>query len=142
MLLRGQVVSGIGNFAFWIDKLSDHYRRKTGMTLFPGTLNLQLQEPYSLPLAGVLRLEAGEYGGSVSVNLVPCSIRGRRGFILRTDANESGRGHHPKTILEIASDVKLRDYFHLNDGNLLEIETSTPDPCSLAPSPSSLLPSP
>ena len=98
------------------------------MTLFPGTLNLQLQEPYSLPAAGVIRLEAGEYGGTVSVNLVPCSIRGMKGFILRTDANESGRGHHPKTILEVASGVKLRDYFHLNDGDLLEIEAPGDSP--------------
>jgi riboflavin kinase len=67
-------------------------------------------------------LEGHEYGGTVSVNLVPCLIQGRRGFILRTDANEEGRGHHPKTIVEVATDVKLRDYFSLKDGDLVEIE--------------------
>lgn len=91
------------------------------MHLFPGTLNIQLEQPYSLP-ARVTRLEEEEYGGTVSVNLVPCLILGRRGFILRTDANEQGRGHHPKTIVEVASDVKLRDYFQLSDGDPVEIE--------------------
>ena len=120
-ILRGRVVSGIGSFSFWIDKLADHYERKTGMKLFPGTLNVQLESPWTLP-ENPLRLEGSEYGGTVSVSIVPCSIRGRRAFILRTDANEQGRGHHPKTIIEIATDVKLRDQFCLEDGDLVEIE--------------------
>jgi riboflavin kinase, archaea type len=57
------------------------------------------------------------------VNIVPCSILGKDGFILRTDANEEGRGHHPRTIIEIATDVKLREYFNLSDGDVVEVET-------------------
>jgi riboflavin kinase len=126
MTLRGKVVSGMGNFSYWIEKLQDHYERKTGMRLFPGTLNVELDEPYSLPRQ-VIRLEGSEYGGTVSVNMVPCRIQrpdgeGRRAFLLRTDANEEGRGHHPKTIVEIATDVKLREYLHLQDGDVVEIE--------------------
>jgi len=121
--LNGKVVSGMGNFGYWIEKLAEHYERKTGMKLFPGTLNVRLETPYSLP-SRVTRLEAEEYGGTVSVNIVPCSIFGRRGFILRTDANEAERGHHPKTIVEVAADVRLRDYFHLTDGDAVEIETT------------------
>ena len=121
MILRGRVVSGMGNFSGWIDRLSDHYERKTGMKLFPGTLNVLLEAPWSLP-SRVIRLEAAEYGGAVSVNLLPCAFRGRKAFLLRTDANESGEGHHPKTIVQIATDVKLRDHFHLSDGDYVEIE--------------------
>jgi riboflavin kinase len=121
MILRGKVVSGIGNFSYWIEKLSDDYRHKTGMKLFPGTLNVQLDEPYTLP-GRVTRLEAHEYGGTVSVNIVPCSILGRKACILRTDVNEQGRGHHPRTIVEVATDIKLRDHFGLNDGDVVEIK--------------------
>ena len=120
-LLRGRVVSGMGNFSWWIEKLQEHYLHKTGMRLFPGTLNVELPEPYALP-TDVIRLEADEYGGTVSVNLVPCSIFGQRGFILRTDANEKEEKHHPRTIVEVATDIKLRDYFHLHDGDTVEIE--------------------
>jgi len=119
-ILRGKIVSGMGNFSYWIEKLHDHYLRKTGMSLFPGTLNLQLDEPYTLPV-DVIRLEGQEYGGTVSVNIVPCSVFGRTAFILRTDANEQGRGHHPRTIVVIATDVKLRDHYHLSDGDIVEI---------------------
>ena len=110
----------MGNFSFWIEKLRDDYLRKTGMKFYPGTLNIRLDKPYSLPKQ-VIRLEASEYGGTVSVNIVPCSIRGKDAFLLRTDANEQGRGHHPKTIVEIAADVRLRDFFSLQDGDFVEI---------------------
>ena len=124
-VLRSRVVSGVGNFSFWIDKLRDHYAGKTGMQLFPGTLNLQLEHPWSLPPRPI-RLEAQEYGGTVSVNLVPCTVFGRRAFILRTDANEEGRGHHPRTIIEIATDVKLRDQYQLQDDDMVEVEVLAP----------------
>jgi len=119
-VLKGIVVSGMGNFSFWIEKLESFYTRKTGVRLFPGTLNLRLTEPYFLP-ADVIRLEKEEYGGTVSVSMVPCKVFGRRAFVLRTDANEEGRGHHPKTIIEIAADIKFRDAYDLHDGDEVEV---------------------
>jgi riboflavin kinase len=120
-VLKGVVVSGMGNFSHWLEKLESFYTQKTGMQFFPGTLNLRLDEPYSLP-ADVLRLEKEEYGGAVSVSMVRCRIFGRPAFLLRTDANESGRGHHPKNIIEIATDIKLRDRYRLHDGDIVEVD--------------------
>jgi len=122
-VLRGQVTTGIGNFAQWIEKLSDHYERKTGMRLFPGTLNVSLTEPYSTSSAPI-RLEAEEYGGRVSVNIVPCIIFGRRAFLLRTERNEKGTGDHSPHIIEIATDIKLRDAYGLRDGDWVEVVIS------------------
>lgn len=119
--LRGQLVSGYGDFGFWIDRLNHFYEQKTGMRLYPGTLNLRLPDPYSLP-SNVLRLEAQEYGGKVSVSIVPCRILGRAAVLLRTDPNENGTGHHPKTIIEIATDIGLRDTYSLQDGDWIEVE--------------------
>ena len=119
--LHGKVVTGLSNFGFWIERLSAHYERKTGMRFYPGTLNLELPAPYSLP-SGALRLEAHEYGGSVSVSIVPCRVFERRAFLLRTDQNEQGAGHHPRNIIEIATDIRLRDAYHLQDGDWVEVE--------------------
>lgn len=121
MKLVGKVGSGKGDFAQWIAKLGDHYARKTGMRLFPGTLNVHLDQEFCLPRERI-RLEGSEYGGRVSVNLVPCTIFGRRAFILRTDANEEGKGDHPRHVVEIATDIKLRDVFRLEDGSTVTIE--------------------
>ena len=119
--MRGKVVTGLGDFAFWIERLTSFYEQKTGMRLYPGTLNVELSSEYSLP-ANVIRLEANEYGGSVSVSIVPCRIFNRRAFLLRTDRNEQGTGHHPRNIIEIATDVRLRDMYHLADGDWVDIE--------------------
>jgi CTP-dependent riboflavin kinase len=35
---------GVGNFSHWIEKLRDHYFRKTGLKLFPGALNVMLEQ--------------------------------------------------------------------------------------------------
>jgi riboflavin kinase len=53
---------------------------------------------------------------------VPCRIFDARAFLLRTDANEAGHGHHPKTIIEIATDVKLRERYQLRDGDRVAVE--------------------
>ena len=119
--LRGRVVSGVSSFGFWIERLSTFYEQKTGMRLYPGTLNIELPSRYSLP-ADPIRLEAKEYGGSVSVSIVPCRIFDRRAFLLRTDENERGVGHHPRNIIEIATDVRLRDVYQLHDGDWIEVE--------------------
>jgi riboflavin kinase, archaea type len=45
----GRVVSGRANFGFWIERLHKYYEEKAGMRLYPGTLNVELPEPYSIP---------------------------------------------------------------------------------------------
>ncbi len=115
------MVTGRADFGFWIERLSSLYRQKTGMTLYPGTLNGEFASPYSLP-ARVIRLEASEYGGRVSVSIVPCRIFDRTAFLLRTDQNEQGAGHHPRNIIEIATDIRQRDAYGLKDGDWVEVE--------------------
>ena len=121
VVLTGRVVTGVGNFANWIEVLKEHYRRKTGLSLFPGTLNVELDEEYSIPV-GAVRLEGEEYGGTVSINIVPCRVFGEEAVILRTDSNERGEGAHPKTIVEVACEVKLREKYRLRDGDVVRIE--------------------
>jgi riboflavin kinase len=120
IVLRGRVVTGAGSFSFWIAKLHDHYRSKTGMNLFPGTLNLQLDEEYRRP-ANFIRLEKEEYGGTVSISIIPCTVFERKAFILRTDRAEFGESDHDRLTLEIATDVKLRDAYSLKDGDVVEV---------------------
>ena len=119
--IQGRVVSGFSNFGYWIERLNRFYEQKTGMRMYPGTLNIELPAPYSVP-SNVIRLEANEYGGNVSVNIVPCRIFDRRAFLLRTDQNEQGTGHHSRNIIEIATDVRLRDVYQLKDGDWVEVE--------------------
>jgi riboflavin kinase, archaea type len=123
-LLSGIVVSGKGNFSQWIKKLHDYYYQKTGLNFFPGTLNIKLNQPYRIP-ENSLCLNASEYGGTVSIYLVPCQILDHAAYILRTDRNEQGIGDHPLNIVEIACEIKLRDAHQLQDGDRVEIQIFT-----------------
>ena len=120
-VLRGKVVTGVGNFSFWIEKLRERYRDKTGMQLFPGTLNIELDAPFDLPPERI-RLEAEEYGGTVSVSIVPCKVFGRAAVILRTDKADSER--QARKMIEVACEVKLREQHHLRDGDVIEVEVA------------------
>ena len=121
VLLTGRVVTGVGNFSYWIEKLKEHYLRKTGMSLFPGTLNVQLEEGYSVP-ADSLSLKAEEYGGRVSVYIVPCRIFDERAVILRPYAAEHGEDTRDRNVVEVACEVNLRDKYKLRDGDVVSVE--------------------
>ncbi len=124
LILRGEIRTGVGNFSYWLDKLEPYYTRKTGMRLIPGTLNVHLiSGSYGTP-TNALRLEKEEYRGRVSVSIVPCKIAGRKAFILRPDTDTGKHGDPPERILEIATDVNLRDKYKLKDGDIVEIEVS------------------
>ena len=114
MILKGKVTSGTNNATFWINKLDELYTSKTGMKLYPGTLNVKLPEQYILPL-NVIRLEKEEHGGHVSVSIFPCRIFDRKAFIIRTD-NDDGLD-----IIEIATDAKLRTVYGLVDGDIVDV---------------------
>jgi riboflavin kinase len=124
LILSGEIRTGKGNFSYWLDKLALYYTRKTGMRLFPGTLNVHLSTgSYPTP-AKALRLEKEEYGGRVSISIVPCKIFGRKAFILRPDTDTGKHGDPPDKILEIATDVNLRDTYRLKDGDIVEVEVA------------------
>ena len=124
LILYGEIRTGVGNFSHWLDKLEPHYTRKTWMLLFPGTLNVHLTSGSFRTPSNALRLEKEEYGGRVSVSIVPCKIVGRKAFILRPDTDTGKHGDPPERILEIATDVNLRDTHNLKDGDVVDVEIS------------------
>ena len=100
--------------------LEPYYTAKTGIKLFPGTLNVHLNQVYELP-PETLCLRKEEYGGEVSVRIAPCRIFGRKAFILRP-YREDSEDRYDKRVLEIATDIKLRDAYQLEDGDVVQIE--------------------
>src|SRR5215469_4341414 len=63
LILRGEIRAGKSNFSYWLDKLQPFYTSKTGMPLFPGTLNVHLASGSFRTPESALRLEKEEYGG-------------------------------------------------------------------------------
>jgi riboflavin kinase len=125
VILTGIVQSGENNFSYWLTKLEPYYTAKTGMKLFPGTLNVHLNRVYELP-SDTLCLRKEEHEGEVSVNIMPCHIFGRKAFILRP-YRDNVESSYDKRVLEIATDIKLRDAYHLEDGDVVQIEVQSGD---------------
>jgi len=90
--------------------------------LYPGSLGIELAVSYDLPTKGVILLEKQEHGGRVSVSLLPCYVSGIQGCIMRIDPNADGTGDHPKTIIDAAAQVRLRDALNVSDGDIVTIK--------------------
>lgn len=122
--LEGLIVSGYGHAADPLARLSELYRQKTGVSLFPGTLNVELDQDWPTP-AGFARIEPGEGGCRVGVTLIRCRIEGLEAFILRTDGNSAPGGLHSLRIVEVAAEVRLRTALGLSDGERVRLDLET-----------------
>ncbi|MEM6568204.1 MAG: DUF120 domain-containing protein [Planctomycetota bacterium] len=119
-LHEGVVRSGLGDCARWIERLAEAYQGVVGVRLWPGSLNVELPQPWSMPNHAV-RLDTRPHGGSVTVFLAPCSVEGVHAYALRTEANERGDGDHPRTIVEIVASLHLRSHLGLADGDRVRL---------------------
>ena len=63
MVLNGVVRSGYGNAEFWVNKIFKAFEEKYAMKLFPGTLNIELSEPYIMK--DVDKISPVEYGRNI-----------------------------------------------------------------------------
>lgn len=114
--MRGRVASGQGDLAQWMRRYSSAYEQAVGARLEPGSLNVVLDEPWVMQLPEA-RLEPTEVGVGVGVGLVSCRLNDQPCWIVRTDRNNAGNGHHPQTVVEVVSTVHLRSALGLHDGD-------------------------
>ena len=123
-VLRGKVVSGAGNAAFFtqLDWVRTQSRQKLGFEPFPGTLNIEIL-PETLAVAGSLRSQKG-------IELIPadpnfCSAKVVRASIGGIDAaivipEKNVRIHGDRT-LEVIAPVRLKTALGIDDGDTVEI---------------------
>lgn len=128
-VLAGRVQAGKGDAAQWLRRFQDAYRRKTGIPIFPGSLNLVLDQPFDWfaeSLAPrVITFAREEYGGERDILLLPCQLRLPRyeaAFLWSTTT--AARWRPDPRVVEIIASVNLRGTYSLADGDRVEIEIS------------------
>ena len=126
-LLRGKVEPGENDASKWLSLFNAEYSRKLGMPVFPGSLNLRLDQPFDWLAPryqpSIIRFGQEEYGGERDILMLPCilaSLGRRRAFLWRPIHPPLGAGM--ADIVEIVANVKLRDTYELTDGTLVEVE--------------------
>lgn len=115
MLLKGRVKKGLGNASFWVKKIEDVFYKRTGMKVFYGTLNIELEKPYELEKHEIIKKE--EYGGTQDVYVEKCEILGNLAYIVRAEKTA-----HKSNVVEIVSNIKFRDTFNLKDDDIIQIK--------------------
>jgi len=126
-LLRGRVESGENDASKWLTLFNAEYSRKLGIPVFPGSLNLRLDEPFNWLAPqyqpSIIRFGQQEYGGERDILLLRCilvSLGHRPAFLWGPIHPTLGAG--TGRVVEIVADVKLRDAYGLTDGTLVEVE--------------------
>ena len=127
VLMRGLVQPGKHDASHWLEKFNGAYSAKTGMAIFPGSLNLALDHTFDWfrpdYQAKIIWFGRAEYGGERDILLLPCQLvrPGPRRAFLWTPTT-AARDRPDPWVVELITDVKLRDVYGLGDGSLVEFE--------------------
>jgi len=129
-LLTGKVQAGFGKASHWLNLFNVAYSEKLGISVFPGSLNIALDQVFDWFDA---RYEAHriwfgreEYCGERDILLLPCelvSLDHRRAFLWTPTT--AARDRRDPWIVEVVSDLNLRNQFGLQDGDVVEIRVPT-----------------
>lgn len=128
MTLNGNITKGMGVAKKWVKMVEKPFQKNFGIKLFSGTLNIKLLTNYIVKPDLIIKPE--EYGGTQNVLVQKCNIskngeKIKEAFIVRAAKNETEKGDHFTNIIEIVSDVNLRETYHLKDNDLISIEVFT-----------------
>ena len=126
-VIIGRVQPGENNASHWLNKFNEPYSKKTAMAIFPGSLNVALDENFDW-FAPILKSKTvwfgrEEYGGERDILMLPCrliNLENRRAFLWTTTT--AARERSDPSVVEIITDVKLRQVYALTDGSTVEIE--------------------
>lgn len=135
MRIRGIVQDGEGDAGGRLREHADVYEAWTGMELFPGSLNVVLEEKFDWDDASVVPAKRIHslipHGGNRDICLIPCEISNGRndkvyGFAWATTRAASDVDYR---VLEIIASVRLRDVLELDNGSPVTIDIPLPWKC-------------
>ena len=104
----------MGNYYISREGYRRQFSEKLGFEPTPGTLNLKLDEPFTLHDSDSIEIEGfSEEGRSFGAcSCLPAEVGGIRGAIVRPE-----RTSYPATLLELIAPVNLREALGLSDGD-------------------------
>jgi len=104
--LRGVVVQGCGHFTVRMTKFEEVFRKATGESLVPGTLNIEVARP--IPIKVDIRITGEDINEPEQDLLIEkCAINGIPAYRIRPYNLTTGGGGHGDHILEIACSKRI-----------------------------------
>jgi len=124
--LRGRVQVGGGDAARWLSLFNAAYSRKLGGPVFPGSLNLALDDDFDWFAPDIAKrtvwFDRAEYGGERDILLVPCvleNLASERAWLWTTTT--AARDRSDPGVVEVVASRSLRETFGLSDGSIVEV---------------------
>jgi len=116
MQVKGRVVSGAKEGAYFISIYKDKIQDKTGFHPFPGTLNIE-SNTYPVWSTKAEFISAWTQGDKEfgAVWIYPCDFKGTEAAVVVPDLTR-----HSKNIVELISPHCLRTKFDLKDGDYVD----------------------
>ena len=119
-IIKGIIVSGLGEGRKYVQLYSGQFKRRIGMTPYPGTLNLRLEKPLGDVLSKRKHIVVEPPSPEYSPVLVYCAkLEGINVYLVRPLVT-----HHDERTAEIISDKYLRRELGLKDGDQVVLEIS------------------
>ena len=129
-LLRGRVQAGKGDASRWLGLFNAAYSRKLRMSVYPGSLNLALDQDFDWFATRyephLVWFGREEYGGERDVLMLPCELVDfdrRKGFLWTPTT--AARDRPDPRVVELVCDVRLRDTYGLNDGDVVALRIAS-----------------
>lgn len=120
--IRGTLVSGMGEGAYYMSLAgyTSQFSERIGYVPFPGTLNVRLEPGGpSIPSSGGVMID--EFSdGQRTYGRVRCLSARANGIVAHIIRPE--RTHHDSSILELISEVNIRETTGISDGSRVSVE--------------------
>jgi len=124
LIIAGKIISGAGQGAFFtqLDWVQEQCLEKLGFKPYPGTLNIQIHEEMvpvieTLPQEQIIELIPPD-SNFCSGKVFPVVVEGLPAAVVLPEEDVRVHG---KNIIEIISNVRLKDALGLKDGDSITI---------------------
>jgi len=116
LVLRGRVISGLGEGAKYVELYRERFREYLGIDPYPGTLNVELiGSAPQLPRDKAIVIPP-PHPGFGEVYTYRALLGGLEVYVVKP-----AKTRHPPSIVEVVSSYCLREKLKLRDGSLIEI---------------------
>jgi CTP-dependent riboflavin kinase len=125
----GRVQSGKNDASRWLNIFNHAYSHKLGTAIFPGSLNILLDQAFDWsathfePL--LISFQKQEYGGERDIVLLPCilgELDRRKAWLWST--TDGAKQRPDLHLVEIICEVGLRETYGLRNGDLVRFQLS------------------
>jgi len=116
---HGKIFSGLGVAATRIKVNAGIYKQKCGIDIYPGTLNIRLNENFTIPEKSIY-IDAKEIKSTSkkrNLILVPAKFRTEQVIIMVPDPL-----FYDKNIIEVMASENLKEKYSLKDGDEIEVQ--------------------